>query len=232
MIFFDYILPLIITIIAIVFYVVFFTIKYKDCSEDEKMKPIKWLYFALVITEVLKIFYLIMQNKEFRPLRYPLVFCSTIFYTIPLFMYKTKLSNVGKVATIFSSIVAFILFAAVQWDYKMSLIQGHSYFYHGAMMAIAVYLITSKLYKFDKKEFYNMFIFLAIYSVFAAILSVFIGQDISIFGPASSYLGFIFNTFGYFVGVLILQILFYLVSIGIFSLINLFIKPKNEEEVA
>ena len=160
MIFYDYILPLIITILLIVFYVVFFTIKYKNSTDDEKMKPIKWLYYALIITEVLKIFYLIMENKEFRPLRYPLVFCSTIMYTVPLFLYKTRLSNIGKVTTIYSSIIAFTLFAAIQWMYKMSLIQCHSYFYHGAMMAIAVYLIASKLYKFNKKEFYDMFIFL------------------------------------------------------------------------
>lgn len=232
MMLYDYILPLVITIVLIVFYVVFFTIKYKNSTDDEKMKPIKWLYYALIITEVLKIFYLIYQNKEFRPLRYPLVFCSTIMYTVPLFLYKTRLSNIGKVTTIYSSIISFTLFAAIQWMYKMSLIQGHSYFYHGAMMAIAIYLITSKLYKFNKKEFYDMFIFLGIYSMFAAALSVFIGEDISVFGPASSYLGFIFNTFGYFVGILILQILFYLVCLGIFSLISLFIKPKKIEEVA
>ena len=84
MLFYDYILPLIITVIGIAVYVVFFTQKYKNSSEEEKMKPIKWLYALLIITEVLKIFYLIMQNGEFRPLRYPLVFCSTILYTIPL----------------------------------------------------------------------------------------------------------------------------------------------------
>ncbi len=231
MIFFDYVLPLIITIVLIVFYVVFFTKFYKNKSEDEKLKPIKWLYFLLIITEVLKIFYLIMQNKEFRPLRYPLVFCSTIFYTIPLFLYKTKLANIGKVTTIFASIVAFTLFAAIQWMYKMSLIQGHSYFFHGAMMAIAIYMITSKIYQFERKQYYHMFCFLAIYSMFAAILSVFIGEDISVFGPKSSYLGFIFNTFGYFVGVLILQIAFYLVCIGIFALIDFFIRKNRKEGV-
>ncbi|MBR3891229.1 MAG: hypothetical protein IKJ30_04065 [Bacilli bacterium] len=232
MIFYDYILPLIVTIIGVIGYVVFFTIKYKEAPEEIKMKPIKWLYVLLVITEVLKIFYLIHQNGEFRPLRYPLVFCSTVFYTVPLFMFKTKISEFGKISTVYLCIVSFVLFAAIQWMYKMSLIQGHSYFFHGAMMAIAVYMITSKIYKFDKKKFYDMFIFLAGYVTFAAILSLYIGEDISLFGPSSSYLGFIFNTFGYFTGIFILHILFYLVCYGIFNLIGLFVKEeKIEEEV-
>ena len=226
--FINYILPLIITIMFIVFYVVFFTVKYKDSSDDEKMKPIKWLYYILVVAEVLKIFYLIMENQEFRPLRYPLVFCSTIFYTIPLFMCKTRFSNFGKIATVYASIVAFVLFSAIQWMYKMSLIQGHSYFYHGAMMAIALYMITSKLYKFNRKDYYKMFLFLFIYTLFASVLSLYIGEDISLFGPNSSYLAFIFKPFGYFLGMLVLQVMFYLACLGIFSLISVFTKIKKK----
>lgn len=232
MIFYDYILPLILTIIGIVVFVVFFTKKYKNSTENEKLKPIKWLYFILVAAEIWKIFYLIGQNGEFRPLRYPLVFCSTIFYTVPLFLYNTKLKEFGKVATVFSCAVAFILFAAIQWMYNMSLIQGHSYFFHGAMMAISVYMLTSKIYTFDKTKFYDLFIFLAGYTTFAAILSLFVREDISLFGPSSSYLGFIFNTFGYFVGVIILCALYYLVCLGVFMLIGLFKKEKNKKEEA
>ncbi len=227
MLFYDYILPLIITVIGISLYVVFFTLKYKNSSEEEKMKPIKWLYALLVITEIFKIFYLIMQNGEFRPLRYPLVFCSTVFYTIPLFIYKTKLSKIGKITTVFVGIIAFVLFAAVQWMYKMSLIQGHSYFFHGAMMAIAVYMISSKIYTFERKSFYTMFLFLAVYTTFAAALSLFIGEDISLFGPNSSYLGIIFNNFGYGAGILIVLILYYLVSLGLFELIALIDRRKK-----
>ena len=227
MLFYDYILPLIITVIGIAIYVVIFTLKYKNSSEEEKMKPIKWLYALLVITEIWKIFHLIMQNGEFRPLRYPLVFCSTIFYTIPLFMCKTKLSKIGKTATVFVGVIAFVLFAAIQWMYKMSLIQGHSYFFHGAMMAISVYMISSKIYTFERKGFYTMFLFLAAYTTFAAALSLFIGEDISLFGPKSSYLGIIFNNFGYGAGILILLILYYLVSLGLFELIALINRCKK-----
>ena len=232
MILYDYILPLVITIIGIAIYVVFFTIKYKNSSENEKLKPIKWLYFLLVAAEVWKIFYLIRQNGEFRPLRYPLVFCSTVFYTVPLFLWNSKIKEFGKVATVYSCFVAFILFAAIQWMYKMSLMQGHSYFFHGAMMAISVYMITSKIYKFDKTKFYDMFIFLSGYTVFAAILSLFVREDISLFGPKSSYLGIIFKNCGYFSGILILCILYYLVSLGLFVLICLFSRKKNKKEVA
>ena len=227
MLLYDYILPLIITFIGIAFYVVFFTLKYKNGSEEEKMKPIKWLYALLVITEILKIFYLIMQNGEFRPLRYPLVFCSTIFYTIPLFTYKTKLSKIGKIATVYVGIIAFVLFAAIQWMYKMSLIQGHSYFFHGAMMAIALYMISSKIYTFEKESFYKLFLFLAGYTTFAAALSLFIGEDISLFGPKSSYLGIIFNNFGYGAGILIILILYYLIALLLFKLISLINKCKK-----
>ena len=227
MIFYDYVLPLIITVIGIVLYVVFFTLKYKNANEEEKLKPIKWLYALLVIAEVLKIFYLITQNGEFRPLRYPLVFCSTILYTIPLFIYKTKLSGLCKSATVFVGIIAFILFAAVQWMYTMSLIQGHSYFYHGAMMAIAIYMISSKIYVFERKSSYTTFLFFAAYTTFAAALSLFIGEDISLFGPNSSYLGILFNNFGFGAGMLVLLILIYLVSLGLFELIDLIIRRKR-----
>ena len=94
-------------------------------------------------------------------------------------------------------------------------------------MAIAIYMISSKIYVFERKSTYTTFLFFAAYTTFAAALSLFIGEDISLFGPNSSYLGILFNNFGFGAGMLVLLILIYLVSLGLFGLIDLIIRHKR-----
>ena len=69
----------------------------------------------------------------------------------------------------------------------------------------------------------------------ATVLSLYIGGDISFFGPgfnSSSYLAFLYNSVGYVSGNLLVAVAFTLVSILIYFFINLptFIKRKGVKE--
>ena len=226
--FYNYILPLIISIVAAIAFVIVFTIINKNADENKKMIPIKWIFWLLIITEVFKIFYLIHQNGYYDTTRYPLVFCSAVMYTYPLFCFKkNKMSNVAMAYSVIPSFIVYILFAATQNNYRMSLIQGHSYFYHGAMLAVALYLITSGLYKFKFKDFFGLSLCLSGYIMFATILSIFVGSNISIFGPASSYLGFLYNMFGYVVGNILLCVVVFVVCFTFYGIIHLCQKAKK-----
>lgn len=228
---YNYVIPLTIMIIFIVLFVIISTKKYKDAPESKKMFPIKILYFSLLVFEIFKIAYLISKDGVFTTSRYPIVFCSMIFYTIPLFCFKeNKFSNVAKAFTIFPSIIAFILFVAIQHSFKMSLIQGHSYYYHGAMMAIAIYLITSKSYKFEFKGFYSLFLSVSGYIMFAMVLSLLLKSDISYFGPNCSYLGFLYKNFGYAVGNVLLIIVIFILCLLVYGIISIFNKKKVKVE--
>lgn len=229
--FYNYILPLIITTICIVAFVVAFTLIYRNASDDKKLKPIRWVFYLLIAWEVFKIFYLINQNGYYDTSRYPLVFCSLIMYTIPLFCFKkNKLSNIAMAYSVIPSIIVFILFVAVQSSYKMSLIQGHSYFYHGAMLAVAIYLLTSKLYRFKFKDFFGLSLSLCGYIMFATILSIFLGSNISIFGPNSSYLGFLYSNFGYVLGNILLCIAVTLLCFIVYGIIHLCTRKRSNQQ--
>ena len=228
----NFILPTIIMTICIIIFVVVCTIKTKNKTEEEKLIPVKVMFFALIGWEVFKIFYLIHQNGYYDTSRYPLVFCSAVMYTYPLFCFKkNKLSNAAMAYSVIPSIIVFILFVATQSSYKMSLIQGHSYFYHGTMLAVAIYLMTSGLYKFKFKDFFALTLMVGGYVIFATVLSIFLGGNISIFGPGSSYLGFLYKNFGYAVGNLLLVAVVMLLCFVVYGIIHLCSKKKNKLQV-
>ena len=207
-----------ITIVFIVLFAVLNTIFLKNKSEKTKMIPIMVVWGLLVAAEIWKIYYLIATGGDFSPLRYPLVMCSLVMYLYPLFMFKkNRLSDFAKAFSVLPVIGMFIAFVATQSDYPITLMQHHSYLYHGAMMAVAVYLITSGLYKFKFKDFFKVGIGLAIYTLFSTILSVLIGGDISIFGPTTGQIKFLYPTFGYAVTNLILCFAFMLASAGLYG---------------
>ena len=227
----NFILPTIIMTICIILFVVICTLKTKNKTEEQKLMPIRGMFFVLIGWEVFKIFYLIHKNGYYDTSRYPLVFCSVVMYVYPLFCFKkNKLSNVAMAYSVVPSIIVFILFVATQSSYKMSLIQGHSYFYHGTMLAIAIYLITSGLYKFKFKDFFSLSLALGGYIAFATVLSMFLGGNISIFGPSSSYLGFLYNYFGYTVGNILLIAVVMLVCFIVYGLVHLCSKKKDKKQ--
>lgn len=229
--FLNYILPLIVMSIYIVLFVVLCTLATRGKDEKTKLLPIKITFFVLIAWEVFKIFYLISQNGYYDTTRYPLVFCSAVMYMYPLFCFKkNKLSNVAMAYSVLPSIVVFVLFVATQSSYTMSLIQGHSYFYHGTMLAVAIYLLTSGLYKFKFKDFMGLTLMLGGYIMFATVLSIFLGSNISIFGPTSSYLGFLYNNFGYVVGNLLLVGVVLFICFAVFGIIYLCQRSKNSKK--
>ncbi len=227
--FLNYILPLIISIIFIVLFVTICTIKLKNAPESKKLVPVQVVFWVLVALEFAKIFYLIAQNGSYQPSRYPIVFCSLVFFAYPLFCFKkNRFSEVAKGFSVIPAMIIFVLFVAIQWQFNMSLIQGHSYLFHAAMLAVSIYLLTAKIYKFEFKKFYSLFLVLSGYIVFSTVLSLFIGGDISYFGPNSSYLGIIYNNFGYAVGNLLVIMLFFVLCFAVYGIIGLCQRKKKK----
>lgn len=228
----NYIVPLIVTIILVAVFVTLCTIFLKNASEEKKMLPIKIVFFVLVALEFFKIFYLISTTGKYEPNRYPIVFCSMIMFAYPLFCFKkTRYSEVAKSFSIIPAFIIFALFVAVQWQFNMSLIQGHSYLYHGAMLAVAIYLLTSKLYTFEFKKCFPLFAVLSGYILFSTVLSLFIGGDISYFGPNSSYLAIIYDNFGYVVGNCFVVILFFILCVAVYGIIALCQRKRNKNKI-
>ena len=227
----NLIIPAIISLILIVTYVVVFTKFYKNKSETEKLLPIKIIFWIIIALEIWKIFYLIGKDGGYYPNRYPIVFCSLVMFLYPMFCFKkNRFSDIAMGFSVIPSIIVYIAFLAVQWQYNMNLMNAHSFFYHGSMLAVAIYLITSKLYKFEFKKFYNLFLLMAIYVIGAGALSLFLGADISLFGPKVGYLQFIHNLSGFGVGLIILLILLFILFLAVYGIIALCSKKTTETE--
>ena len=227
-----YAIAMSISIVAIVLFVVLNTIFLKNKSEKTKLIPIIIVFFLLIALEVWKIFTLIKDNGHFEPLRYPLVMCSLVMFTYPIFCFKrNRFSNLAMAFSVLPVIGMFVAFVAVQYNYIPTLMQHHSYLYHAAMMAVAVYLITSGLYKFKFKDFFKVGIALIGYVAFCTILSLIIGADISIFGPEKGQLKFLYSMFGYGVGNLMVSVIMMGASAGVYAIICGFMQlaRKNKE---
>lgn len=229
----NYVLPLAVTMVVVTVCLVLCTKFLKNSTEEKKLIPVKIVFWLLLVLEVAKIFYLISKNGRYEPSRYPIVFCSMVMFAYPLFCFKrNKLSSVAMSFSIIPSFIVFALFVAIQWQFKMSLIQGHSYLYHGAMLFVSIYLLTSGLYRFELKKAYPLFLALSAYIAFSTVLSLFIGGDISYFGPNSSYLGFLYDTFGYVVGNIILCMLFFALCMGVYAIIAAISNKKQAKSTS
>lgn len=226
--------------------VVVSTILTKGKSRETKMLPIKIIWAVLVIFEVLKIAHMIASNKvdgvitpAFVPLRYPFVFCSLCMYTYPLFMFKkNKLSDSAMAFSVIPFLFTFLATLITNAKYDLSFWHAHSYGFHFMMGAVSIYLITSGLYKFKFKDWFGILIWFGGYIVASVILSLFIGADISIFGPGSGFLGFLYGeeTFGYAIGNLLLILVIGLLLFIIYGLIHVIggcrlVKVKKEKQL-
>ncbi len=226
----NYVLPLIVSAIFVTAFVLLSLRLTKGKDESKRLLPIRILWLALVICEIGKIFYLIGEKGEFVPSRYPIVFCSLIMFACPLYCFKeNKLSRAAKSFSIMPSFIVTVLFIALQYQYKMSLIQGHSYFYHASMTAIAIYLLASKLYTFRFRDFFPMFLILSGYILICNIMSLFLGADLSYFGPECNELGIIYKAAGYSTGNLLLVIALFAVCAGAYALLSLPYRKRNKE---
>ena len=224
----NLIIPGIITLAIIVAYVTIFTIVLKNKSENAKLWPIRVVFFLLIIFEVIKIFVMVTRDNAFYTNRYPIVFCSMSMYAYPIFCFKkNKFSDVAKGFAIIPGILAFIMFAAIQGRYAMSLLQVHSDFYHGSMLAVALYLITSKLYRFEFKKFYSQFLAVGGYIFLAASISLLIGGPISVFAPGDPYLSFLYNAAGFLPGILMMILIVFVAYFVVYGIIGLCSKKSK-----
>lgn len=231
---FFYIIP---NSIGVLFNIIFLWItikKFKNKSYSEKLKPLKFLYIILIIMELFKIISYISTNKNYPPARYPIIYCSFIMYAYPIICYKDQNNTASRIAKSISAITGlvigglFLVFCPDE-NYTIELFYHnlHSRFYHFAMLAGAIYIIAVKLYDFRFKDFYMSGLTVSAYMVFCTIMSIFIGGDISYFGPDSGPMSTIYNIFGYSVGNTLLVILIMLISFVSFGLISLSKKIFN-----
>ena len=218
----NLIIPLIITLVVIILFVTLCTLLLKNKSEKAKLWPIRIVFFILVALEIAKIFYLIGRDNYFFPNRFPIVFCSMIMYAYPIFCFKeNRFSDVAKGFSVIPSILAFIMFASIQWKYNMSIMQVHSFIYHGSMLAVAIYLLTSKLYKFEFKKFYGQFLAVGGYLLIASTISLLIGGPISVFAPGDPYLAFLYDVSGFSVGICIMIVAVFVAYFAVYGIIEL-----------
>jgi len=194
--------------------VVFLIIKYKNKEYEQKLKPIQWLFFLLVFLEVVKIFWLITRGGGLAPLRFPIVFCSIILYAWPMFAFrKNRFSEGAKALAVIPAMLAGISFLIRPGDISPEqigdgfftyAIAAHSFFFHCLMIGVAVYMLAVGIYKIRKDNYFSAFLTLTFYLIAATVISLFIGNDISIFGPQSGFLGFLYDLAGYVPGQLLL----------------------------
>ncbi len=229
----NFIVPMAISAVVIAAYAALCTIFLKNASENAKLIPVRVVFFMLIALEVAKIFYLIGRDGNFYPNRYPIVFCSMAMYAYPIFCFKkNRFSDVAKGFSVLPSILAFIMFAAIQYKYNMSIIQVHSYIYHGSMLAVAVYLISSGLYRFEFKKFYPQSLAVGGYIAGAAVISLLIGGNISVFGPGDPYLGFLYNVSGFAPGICIMLVAQFAAHALVYGLIELGMRRGKRRRAA
>lgn len=234
--FLNFWLPTLIFTIVSAAIVVVSTILTKGKSRETKMLPIKIIWIVLVVFEVLKITHMIASNKidgvitpAFVPNRYPFVFCSLCMYTYPLFMFKkNKLSDSAMAFSVIPFLFTFLATLITNANYDLSFWHAHSYGFHFMMGAVAIYLITSGLYKFKLKDWFGIFVWFGGYIVLSVFISLFIGADLSIFGPGSGFLGFLYGegTFSYATGNLLLILVIGMLLFGIYGLIHIIGKHR------
>ena len=196
--------------------VTFLIWKFKDKSYDQKLRPIRYLLFFLIALEVVKVFWLIAFHGVLHPLRFPIVFCSIILYAYPLFAFKNnRFSDAAKSLSVFPSIIAGLAFLILPSSISPEQLAGHpaslvyalashSFLFHFLMIGIAIYILATGIYTVRKNNYFAAFLAMSTYIAIATAISLYIGNDISIFGPNSGFLGFLYDAVGYVPGQLVI----------------------------
>lgn len=201
-------------------------IKYKNASYESKLTPLKFLFILLIVLEVAKIVYHIWYAKSYPPQRYPIVFCSLVMYTYPIICYarpEGMASRISKALSVIpclaiGAMYLFFGFSDVTNANTYSFIMNlHSRFYHFCMLAGAIYIIAVNLYDFRFKDFYFTGLTVGGYFTLCTMLSLFIGGDISYFGPTSAPVQALYNIFGYAVGNIFLSVAAVVISLITFG---------------
>ncbi|MGM9859049.1 MAG: hypothetical protein ACI311_07400 [Bacilli bacterium] len=237
--YFNSILCLLIGLIITIGLVILATVLLKNKDESKKMIPVQVSFYILVILEIIKIYYLISRDGGFNVNRFPIVFCSIVMYTYPMFCFKkNKLSDFAMGMSVIPCLISILFVFLIVGDYdmmqggKFNIIHFHSVIYHLIMFGVSVYLITVKLYKFELRKFVGISLGLTSYVAMATILTVFIHGDISFFGygfNGSPVFSFLYNKIGYFPGNFVVIILMWIVSFMIYGIIHLCTKHSKQE---
>ena len=227
-------------IVVTIVLVVLGTIYLKNKSEKTKLLPIQICFYILIILEVAKIYYLIARDGGFNANRYPIVFCSIVMFTYPMFCFKkNKLSDFAMGMSVLPCLIS-ILFvfltvgdADLMQSGKFNIIHFHSIIYHLIMFGVSLYLITVKLYKFEFKKSVGIAIGLSGYVLMATLLTVFIQGDISFFGygfNGSPVFNFLYQKVGYFPGNLCVMLLMWIVTFLVYGLIQICSNIKHKHK--
>ncbi|MCL2363834.1 MAG: YwaF family protein [Defluviitaleaceae bacterium] len=208
--------------------------KMKDKSYEEKLKPIRFFFVVLVILEITKIYALITINEALHPLRYPIVFCSIILYAWPLFSFKhNRFSEAAKSLAVLPSMAAGLVFLVMPGNiapaqlyatgsnlsgFFVYALAAHSFFFHILMIGMGVYILAVRIYTIQKNNYYSAFLAMSSYLAIATVISLYIRNNISIFGPQSGQLGFLYNEVGYIPGQLLLIALLFAIYFAIHKL--------------
>lgn len=232
-------IPNLVGLLFSIAFVWFCAVKFKRKGYKDKLKPLIFLYAMLMILEIVKIFYHITVQGAYPPQRYPIVFCSLIMFTYPIICHSKKETMAVRISKALSIIPCIVIGACYlfvlpdvssgfsTYSFVMNL---HSRFYHFCMLAGALYMIFVKLYDFRFKDFFASGLTVGGYFLLCTILSLFIGGNLSYFGPTSAPVQFLYQALGYGVGNIVLSIVAMLLSFLSFALINLciFLNKKRK----
>lgn len=226
---YNYLIPIVLTIIYIFLFILISLKRIKNLKNNEVLRPIQYFYFIMLFLEILKDSYLITKDGYFMIDSYPIFLNSLVFYTIPLFCFReNKFSNIAKIFTLLISLFELITFIITDINYPISVIQVYNYYFHGSMIAISLYLLIIKSIKFNFKDMVPLFILTSLYIIFAMILSMLLKTDISYFGFNSIYFSFLYNSFGYVIGNLILIIIIFILYFIVYFIINMINSSKQK----
>ena len=231
-----YIIPNTIGVLFNIIFLFFAIKKYKHKTYKERVKPLKFLAILLIVLEILKIFLSIAKDNSYTPAKYPIIYCSFIMYAYPIICSCDEnciASRISKGVSAITGLViggAYLIFFPDE-NYTIDLFYHnlHSRFYHFGMLAGAIYIIAVDLYDFKFNDFYASGLTVSAYMLFCTILSIFLGGDISYFGPQKSPLRFIYNKFGYCVGNMFIIILVMLLSFSSYYIANILKKFKKNK---
>ncbi len=225
-------------IVITIVLVVLGTIFLKNKDEKTKLLPIKVCFYILVIMEIAKIYYLISRDGGFNVNRFPIVFCSIVMYTYPLFCFKNnKLSDLAMGMSVLPCLISILFVFLTVGDYDLmqsgsfNIIHFHSIIYHLIMFGVSLYLITTKLYKFEFKKSVGIGVCLSLYVLMATVITLFIKGDISFFGygfNGSPVFNFLYKSIGYVPGNLCIILLMWILTFLTYGLIALCSKKKNK----
>lgn len=223
-----------------ILFLIFSIKKFKNENYSKKLIPIKFLCFLLIALEVVKIVANIAHNKSFNPGTYPIIFCSYVMYTYAIIAYANPNSISVKISKALSVIPSFVIgglyiFIMPKHTAEITtygfLMNLHSRFFHLCMLAGAIYITAVKLYDFNFSDFIPTGLTTMAYFNFCTFLSLFIGGNLSYFGPDSTIMKFVYDLFGYAVGNLMFSFLTMFVSFLSFLIINLFIKLVKKHKI-